>query len=150
MAAGGNSAKKKDLGAIAMMHEKAYVAYVSLPADVGQTVKAFREAEARTGPSIVIAYATCVDWGHRAGDKAMVMQQVQAVKSGYWPPYRYHPAEVGKDGSNGFELDNRRISDSAMQTFLRNENRFTSLQRTSPEHAKTLQGGHGRGRQLPA
>jgi len=140
MAAGGNSAKKKDLGAIAMMHENAYVASVSLSADVGQTVKAFREAEAYTGPSIVIAYATCVDWGHRAGDKAMVMQQVQAVESGYWPLYRYHPEKVGKDGSNGFELDNRRISDSAMQTFLNNENRFTSLQRTSPEHAKVLQG----------
>ena len=114
MAAGGNSAEKKDLGAIAMMHENPYVASVSLSADVGQTVKAFREAEAYTGPSIVIAYATCVDWGHRAGDKAMVMQRVQAVDSGYWPLYRYHPEKVGKDGSNGFDLDHRRISDSAM------------------------------------
>ena len=140
MAAGGNSAKKKDLGAIAMMHEGAYVASVSLSADVGQTVKAFREAEAYKGTSIVIAYATCVDWGHRAGDKAMVQQQVQAVEAGYWPLYRYHPAKVGKDGSNGFELDNRRISDQAMTSFLGNENRFTSLQRTSPEHAKLLQG----------
>jgi len=103
MAAGGNSAKKKDLGAIAMMHENAYVASVSMSADVGQTVKAFREAEAYRGPSIVVAYATCVDWGHRAGDKAMVQQQVQAVESGYWPLYRYHPEKVGKDGSNGFE-----------------------------------------------
>ena len=110
------------------------------PADVGQTVKAFRKAEAYTGPSIVIAYATCVDWGHRAGDKAMVEQQVQTVESGYWPLYRYHPEKVGKDGGNGFELDNRRISDVAMTSFLSNENRFTSLQRTSPEHAKLLQG----------
>jgi len=140
MAAGGNASKKKDLGAIAMMHENAYVASVSMAADVAQTVKAFREAEAYTGPSVVIAYATCVDWGHRAGDKAMVVQQVQAVESGYWPLYRYHPDKVGKDGSNGFELDNKRISDQAMTSFLNSENRFTSLQRTSPEHAKILQG----------
>merc|ERR1719464_342043 len=139
MAAGGNAAKKKDLGAIAMMHERAYVASVSLSADVNQTVKAFKEAEAYQGPSIVLAYATCVDWGHRAGDKAMVQQQVESVESGYWPLYRYNPNNVGKD-SNGFELDNRRISDKAMETLLMSENRFTSLQRTSPEHAKLLQG----------
>lgn len=140
MAAGGKAEKKKDLGAIAMMHENAYVASVSMAADVNQTMKAFREAEAYCGPSIVIAYATCVDWGHRAGDKAMVQQQVQAVESGYWPMYRYHPEKVGKDGATGFELDNKRISDQAMTSFLNNENRFTSLQRTSPEHAKILQG----------
>jgi len=139
MASGGKRGKKKDLGAIAMMHENAYVASVSLAADVNQTVKAFKEAEAYNGPSIVIAYATCVDWGHRAGDKAMVQQQVEAVESGYWPIYRYNPDNVGK-GGNGFELDNKRISQKVMESFLNNENRFTSLQRSSPEHAKLLQG----------
>jgi len=138
MAAGGNKIKKKDLGAIAMMHENAYVASVSLSADVNQTVKAFKEAEAYNGPSIVIAYATCVDWGHRAGDKAMVQQQVNAVESGYWPLYRYNPEKVTTE-FNGFELDNKRISSDAMDTLMRNENRFTSLQRTAPEHAKLLQ-----------
>mmetsp|Transcript_31414 Transcript_31414/g.98497 ORF Transcript_31414/g.98497 Transcript_31414/m.98497 type:complete len:1852 (-) Transcript_31414:149-5704(-) len=140
MASGGNPAKKKDLGAIAMMHENAYVASVSLSADVNQTVKAFREAEAYSGPSIVIAYATCVDWGHRHGDKAMVLQQVQAVESGYWPMYRYHPDKVGKGDSNGFELDNKRISGKVMEDFLAHENRFTSLRRSAPEYAKMLQG----------
>merc|ERR1719197_803499 len=97
MAAGGNKAKKKDLGAIAMMHENSYVASVSLSADVNQTVKAFREAEAYNGPSLVVAYATCVDWGHRHGDRAMVQQQKEAVDSGYWPVYRYNPDTTGTD-----------------------------------------------------
>jgi len=139
MAAGGNKAKTTDLGAIAMMHENAYVASVSLAADVNQTVKAFREAEAYNGPSIIIAYATCVDWGHRHGDKAMVQQQVQAVESGYWPLYRFDPAQMGKSENNGFNLDNKRIDDKTMSEFIKNENRFTSLQRSAPEHAKMLQ-----------
>merc|ERR1712190_484763 len=105
MASGGNVAKKKDLGAIAMMHENAYVASCSLAADVNQTVKAFKEAEAYNGPSIVIVYATCVDWGHRFGDKAMVQQQVQVVEIGYWPMYRYNPDNVGQKDKMAFELD---------------------------------------------
>lgn len=138
MSAGGNKAKKKDLGAIAMMHENAYVASVSLSADVNQTVKAFKEAEQYPGPSIIIAYATCVDWGHRAGDKAMVQQQVQAVESGYWPLYRYNPDKVTGENS-GFELDNKRITPDAMDSLMGNENRFTSLQRSAPEYAQMLQ-----------
>jgi homodimeric pyruvate:ferredoxin (flavodoxin) oxidoreductase len=138
MASGGNPAKKKDLGAIAMMHESAYVASVSLAADVNQTVKAFREAEAYRGTSIVIAYATCVDWGHRHGDKAMVLQQQQAVDSGYWPLYRYHPDKIESE-NGGFELDNKRISNQVMEDFLAHENRFTSLRRSAPEYAKVLQ-----------
>jgi len=139
MASGGNPAKKKDLGAIAMMHENAYVASVSLAADVNQTVKAFKEAEAYKGPSIVIAFATCVDWGHRHGDKAMVLQQTQAVESGYWPLYRYNPDRVGSSDTEGFELDNKRISGKVMEDFLAHENRFTSLRRSAPEYAKVLQ-----------
>eukprot|EP00928_Gymnodinium_smaydae_P019150 TRINITY_DN17317_c0_g5_i2.p1 TRINITY_DN17317_c0_g5~~TRINITY_DN17317_c0_g5_i2.p1 ORF type:complete len:794 (-),score=152.86 TRINITY_DN17317_c0_g5_i2:146-2356(-) len=122
-----------------MMHENAYVASVSLAADVNQTVKAFKEAEAYNGPSLIVAYATCVDWGHRMGDKAMVNQQVQAVDSGYWPMYRYNPDKVGNKDQPAFELDYKRISGAAMEKFLMSENRFTSLQRTSPEHAKMLQ-----------
>jgi pyruvate-ferredoxin/flavodoxin oxidoreductase len=139
MAAGGQVAKKKDLGAIAMMHENAYVASVSLAADVNQTVKAFKEAEAYNGPSIVIAYATCVDWGHRQGDKAMVNQMVQAVETGYWPMYRYNPDNAGKEDIKPFELDNKRINIDAMDKFMAQENRFASLQRSAPEHAKMLQ-----------
>eukprot|EP00746_Dinoflagellata_sp_MGD_P155297 gnl/MRDRNA2_/MRDRNA2_85296_c0_seq2.p1 gnl/MRDRNA2_/MRDRNA2_85296_c0~~gnl/MRDRNA2_/MRDRNA2_85296_c0_seq2.p1 ORF type:complete len:1850 (-),score=450.28 gnl/MRDRNA2_/MRDRNA2_85296_c0_seq2:164-5713(-) len=139
MAAGGNAAKKKDLGAIAMMHENCYVASVSLAADVNQTVKAFKEAESYDGPSIIIAYATCVDWGHRMGDKAMVTQQVQAAESGYWPMYRYNPEAHGKEDKLALELDTKRIDDKIMEKFLANENRFASLLRSKPEHAKALQ-----------
>mmetsp|Transcript_167645 Transcript_167645/g.296840 ORF Transcript_167645/g.296840 Transcript_167645/m.296840 type:complete len:1850 (+) Transcript_167645:144-5693(+) len=139
MAVGGKEAKKKDLGAIGMMHENAYVASVSLAADVNQTVKAFKEAEAYKGPSLIVAYATCVDWGHRFGDKAMVTQQKQAVESGYWPLYRYNPDKEGKPDEMSFELDAKRIDDNTYQSFLANENRFTSLQRAAPEHAQLLQ-----------
>merc|ERR1740127_145681 len=122
-----------------MMHENCYVASVSLSADVNQTVRAFKEAEACNGPSLVVCYATCVDWGHRAGDKAMVQQQIQAVDSGYWPMYRYNPAKVGLEGVQPFELDAKRIDDKSMTTLLSQENRFTSLLRSAPEHAKLLQ-----------
>jgi len=140
MCVGGKEAKKKDLGAIAMMHENAYVASVSMAADPAQTAKAFREAEAFKGPSLIVAYATCVDWGHRLGDKAMPMQQVQAVDSGYWPVYRYDPSKSDEGDQKAFELDAKRISDKTMEQLLMNENRFTSLQRVSPDHAKMLQG----------
>merc|ERR1719210_1331949 len=123
-----------------MMHENSYVASVSLAADVNQTVKAFKEAEAYKGPSIIIAYATCVDWGHRWGDKAMVSQQQQAVESGYWPMYRYNPDNVNKPDRQAFELDNKRIDSGVMESMLAAENRFASLQRSAPEHAKLLQG----------
>merc|ERR1740129_1021755 len=140
MCVGGKEAKKKDLGAIAMMHENAYVASVSMAADPSQTAKAFKEAEAYNGPSLIVSYATCVDWGHRLGDKAMALQQIQAVDSGYWPLYRYHPDKANKAGEQPFELDMKRIDGKAMEQFIMNENRFTSLQRVSPEHAKMLQG----------
>jgi len=140
-AVGGQKGKKKDLGAIAMMHENAYVASVSLAADVNQTCKAFKEAEAYNGPSLVVCYATCVDWGHRWGDKAMVSQMQQVVDSGYWPLYRYHPDKVGVDDSTGFEMDNKRMDLKVMDKFLASENRFTSLLRAAPDNAKDMQAG---------
>jgi len=140
MAMGGRTQQKKDLGAIAMMHENAYVASISMASDPSQTVKAFREAEAYTGPSIVLSYATCVDWGHKMGDKAMVVQQRQVVDGGYWPLYRYNPDKRGTD-ENAFELDARRIDNAVLQDHLKSENRFSSLMRASPEHAQALQHG---------
>lgn len=141
MAVGGQEAKKKDLGAIAMMHENAYVASVSMAADPAQTVKAFKEAEAFNGPSLLVSYATCVDWGHRMGDKAMVVQQRQVVEGGYWPLYRYNPNNIGKEDVKPFELDARRIDSNVLNQHLDSENRFTSLRRAAPDHAKSLQGG---------
>lgn len=140
MAMGGRQQAKKDLGAIAMMHEGAYVASVSMAADPAQTVKAFREAEQFNGPSIVLSYATCVDWGHKMGDKAMVTQQIQVVDGGYWPLYRYNPDKRGTD-QNSFELDARRIDHKVLREHLESENRFTTLMRSVPEHAKALQEG---------
>jgi homodimeric pyruvate:ferredoxin (flavodoxin) oxidoreductase len=140
MAMGGRQQSKKDLGAIAMMHDGAYVASVSMAADPSQTVKAFREAEQFTGPSIVLSYATCVDWGHKMGDKAMVVQQRQVVDGGYWPLYRYNPDKRGTE-HNPFELDARRIDHKALREQLEAENRFSSLMRAVPEHAKALQEG---------
>merc|ERR1719367_1517730 len=122
------------------MYENCYVASVSMASDPAQAVKSFKEAEAYNGPSLILAYATCVDWGHRLGDKAMALQQKQAVDSGYWPLYRYHPDKANKEGQMAFELDMKRIDGKAMEQFILNENRFTSLQRVSPEHAKMLQG----------
>lgn len=141
MAVGGQEAKKKDLGAIAMMHENAYVASISLAADPNQTVKAFKEAESYNGPSIIIAYATCVDWGHRMGDKAMVVQQKQVVEGGYWPLYRYNPEKQGMADQNPFELDARRIDSNVLEKYLESENRYTSLRRAALEHAEMLQTG---------
>jgi len=140
-AVGGQKSNKKDLGAIAMMHENAYVASVSLAADVLQTCKAFKEAEAYNGPSLIVAYSTCVDWGHRWGDKAMVSQMQQVVDSGYWPLYRYHPDKIGVDDQTGFELDSKRTDPKAMDKFLASENRFTSLLRAAPDNAKEMQAG---------
>merc|ERR1712048_970385 len=102
------------------------------------TVKAFREAEQYPGPSIVLCYATCVDWGHRMGDKAMVQQQRQVVDGGYWPLYRYHPDKLGTE-NNSYELDARRIDSEVLSTHLKSENRFSSLMRAAPEHSKALQ-----------
>merc|ERR1711957_801425 len=90
----------------------------------------------------VLAYSTCVDWGHRMGDKAMVTQQRQVVEGGYWPLYRYNPDNNGKGPDvNAFELDARRIDDKALQAALSSENRFTSLRRATPEYAEMLQSG---------
>eukprot|EP00403_Amphidinium_massartii_P040736 CAMPEP_0178437148 /NCGR_PEP_ID=MMETSP0689_2-20121128/34821_1 /TAXON_ID=160604 /ORGANISM="Amphidinium massartii, Strain CS-259" /LENGTH=1806 /DNA_ID=CAMNT_0020059297 /DNA_START=173 /DNA_END=5593 /DNA_ORIENTATION=+ len=137
--AGGKTGSKKDLGAIAMMHEGAYVASVSLAADVNQTVKAFKEAEAYKGPSLIVAYATCVDWGHRLGDKAMISQQQQVVEGGYWPLYRYNPEKATQEDARMLELDHKRVDRKVMEEYIMNENRFSSLKRSAPEHAKLLQ-----------
>ncbi len=112
----GKSTKKKNLGLIAMSYRNAYVAQVSLGANMTQCIKAFKEAEAFNGPSIIIAYSTCVNHGFKMSDSMSEMRK--AVETGYWNLYRYNP-------NSGLTLD----YDPTVNTkeFLKGERRFTAL-----------------------
>ncbi len=135
-AAAGKRIGKKDLGAMAMTYGYVYVASVSLGADKQQMLKAFREAEAYKGPSIVIAYAPCINQGIRKGMGKSVEEGKLAVKSGYWPLYRYNP-ELAKEGKNPFILEYKE-PDGSLQEFLDGENRYKQLAKIDPEAAKRL------------
>ena len=132
-AASGKSGAKKDLGLIAMQYGNVYVAQVALGGNDMQTVRAFREAEAWPGPSLVLAYSTCI--AHGVDMTQSMARQKEAVLSGYWPLYRYHPG--GEDEAHPFHLDSRapkkRVAD-----FMATEARFAVLQRTDPERAVML------------
>ena len=138
MAAGGKEAKKKDLGAIAMMIKNCYVASVTRVADVNQTVKAFKEAEAYKGPSIVIVYAACVDWGAGPATRPGCGSW-EAADSCYWPMYRYNPASVGQPVKLALELDPKLIDSTVTEAMMADEYRFASLQRSAPDPAKLPQ-----------
>jgi pyruvate-ferredoxin/flavodoxin oxidoreductase len=131
--AAGKGTQKKDLGAIARSYGNVYVAQVSMGANDLQTTKALLEADAWPGPSLVIAYSTCIAHGI---DMSMSMtHQKDAVKSGYWPLYRYRPSEV--DGGTPFKLDSAAPS-IPIRDFVATETRFAVLQRTHPERAAEL------------
>eukprot|EP00808_Paulinella_micropora_P004940 g19012.t1 len=129
----GKKANKKDLGMLAMSYGHVYVASVSLAANYNQCVQAMREAESYNGPSLILAYAPCVDWGHAAGSKAMVQQMKDAVDSGYWPLYRFDPRQ--KD--HKLRMDSTKVK-LELQRYLSAENRFAYLQRTDPVGTKKL------------
>jgi pyruvate-ferredoxin/flavodoxin oxidoreductase len=132
-AAAGKGTAKKDLGAIARSYGNVYVAQVSMGANDLQTTKALLEADAWPGPSLVIAYSTCIAHGI---DMSMSMtHQKDAVRSGYWPLYRYRPSEV--DGGMPFKLDSVAPS-IPIRDFVATETRFAVLQRTHPERAAEL------------
>ena len=133
-AAGGKPTGKKDLGMIAMAYGNVYVAHVSMGANMTQVVKAFAEAEAHRGPSLIIAYSPCI--AHGIDMAKMADHQKQAVESGYWPLYRYDPhlEDVGK---TGFRLDSRPPTMSFAE-FARNEARFAVLARSNPDEAAKL------------
>ncbi len=132
-AAGGKVMAKKDLGMMAMAYGHVYVANVSL-ANPGQVVKAFIEAEAYDGPSIIIAYAHCI--AHGINMTTAVDEQKKVVSSGYWPLYRYNPA-LAAEGKNPLQLDSKAPSTS-FEDFANGENRYRVLRKINPEVADQL------------
>ena len=133
-AAGGKPVGKKDLALIAMSYGSVYVAKVAMGAGDMHTVKAFLEAEAFDGPSIIIAYSHCIAHGY---DMAHGMdQQKAAVNSGYWPLFRYNP-DLVEQNKNPFQLDSKAPS-IGLKDFMYNETRYTMLVKSNPEEAKRL------------
>jgi pyruvate-ferredoxin/flavodoxin oxidoreductase len=131
-AAGGKPIAKKDLGLMLMTYGTIYVASVSLGASANQVVKAFVEAEAYDGPSIVICYSHCI--AHGIDMTKGFLQQEHAVKSWHWPLYRFNP-EAARDGKNPLKLDSKAPSVS-IKDYQSAENRFKTLYSFSPEEAK--------------
>ncbi|MCR4841732.1 MAG: pyruvate:ferredoxin (flavodoxin) oxidoreductase [Eubacterium sp.] len=136
-AAGGKVMKKKDLAGIAMSYGYVYVAMVSMGADMNQCVKAMIEAESYDGPSIIIAYAPCINHGIKKGmDKAMTEEEL-AVKSGYWHMFRYDP-RLKEQGKNAFILDSKTPDYSGYKEFLDGEVRYNSLRKVDADKAEAL------------
>ena len=132
-AAGGKDVKKKDLASIAMSYGYVYVAQIAMGADYAQTVKAIAEAEAYPGPSLIIAYAPCINHGIKKGmDKAQTEEKL-AVETGYWNNFRYNPA-----AENKFTLDSKAPKLEGYQDFLKGEVRYASLAMKNPERAAEL------------
>lgn len=135
-AAGGKEVKKKDLASIAMSYGYVYVAQIAMGADYNQTVKAIAEAEAYPGPSLVIAYAPCINHGIKLGMSKAQTEEELAVKAGYWHNFRYNPA-MKAEGKSAFTLDSKAPTGD-YQEFLGGEVRYSSLMRSNPEKAKKL------------
>ncbi|SJZ79120.1 pyruvate:ferredoxin (flavodoxin) oxidoreductase [Garciella nitratireducens] len=135
-ASSGKKTKKKDLGAMAMTYGYVYVAQVAMGANQNQFLKAIREAESYDGPSLIIAYAPCINHGLRAGMSKSQEQEKFAVETGYWHLYRFNP-ELQKEGKNPFVLDSKEPTKD-LQEFLNSEVRYTSLKKTFPEIADEL------------
>jgi len=132
-AAGGKPISKKDLGMIAMAYGSVYVASISM-ANPGQCVKAFMEAEAYDGPSIIIAYAPCIAHGVDMSNNHR--QQNLAVKSGHWPLFRFNPNRI-KQGKNPMQLDSPEPS-VPYRDFVMSETRFSMLWQSHPDHAEAF------------
>ncbi|MEE1314883.1 MAG: pyruvate:ferredoxin (flavodoxin) oxidoreductase, partial [Faecalimonas sp.] len=133
-AAGGKEVKKKDLASIAMSYGYVYVAQIAMGADFNQTVKAITEAEAYPGPSLIIAYAPCINHGIKMGMGKAQTEEELAVKCGYWHNFRYNPAAEGKK----FTLDSKEPTIDDYKDFLNGEVRYNALVRTNPERAEEL------------
>ena len=132
-AAGGKETKKKDLASIAMSYGYVYVAQISMGADYAQTVKAIAEAEAYPGPSLIMAYAPCINHGIKKGMSKAQTEEKLAVETGYWNNFRYNPAAEKK-----FTLDSKAPNMEGYQDFLKGEVRYASLAMKNPERAATL------------
>lgn len=136
-AASGKKIRKKDLGMMAMSYGYVYVAQVAMGASQNQFFKAIKEAEAFPGPSIVIAYAPCINHGLRAGMGKTQEEEKLAVECGYWSMFRYNPL-LEAEGKNPFELDSKEPDWSSFRKFLLSEVRFSSLLKAFPENAEEL------------
>ena len=136
-AASGMPIQKKDLGAISMSYGYIYVAQVSMGANQAQYLKAIREAEAYPGPSLIIAYAPCVNHGIRKGMGKSQTEMKLATECGYWPLYRYNPL-LEKEGKNPLQLDSQEPKWDTYDEFLMGEVRYASLAKSNPERAAML------------
>lgn len=132
-AAAGKEVKKKDLAGIAMSYGYVYVAQIAMGADFNQTIKAITEAEQYPGPSLIVAYAPCINHGIKKGMSKAQTEEELAVKSGYWHNFRYNPAAEG----DKFILDSKAPTED-YQEFLNGEVRYNALLRSDPERAKDL------------
>ena len=135
-AAGGKSTPKKDLGLILSNYGYIYVAHISLGGNPAHAIKCLKEAAAHKGPSIVIAYAPCINHGIVKGMGCSITEEKLAVECGYWPLYRYIPENVA-EGKNPFVLDSGEPN-GKLREFMMGENRFATLTRTFPETAEKL------------
>ncbi len=135
-AASGKSVKKKDLAQIAMAYGYVYVAQIAMGANPEQTLKALREAEAYDGPSLIIAYAPCINHGIKAGMNKSMLEMKKAVRSGYWDLLRYNPA-LAAEGKNPLSIDSAAPTES-YKDFIMGEVRYNSLELKFPERAEEL------------
>ena len=135
-AAAGKEVKKKDLAAIAMSYGYIYVAQVAQGANMAQCVKAISEAESYDGPSLIIAYAPCINHGIKGGMGNSMAEEKHAVEAGYWHLFRFDP-RLAKEGKNPFQLDSAAPS-ASYKDFIKSEVRYSSLMRTFPERAEEL------------
>ncbi len=137
-AAGGKETKKKDMASIAMSYGYVYVAQIAMGADYNQAVKAIAEAEAYPGPSLIIAYAPCINHGIKKGMSKAQTEEQLAVQTGYWHCFRFNPA-LAAEGKSAFTLDSKAPSGD-YQEFLNGEVRYNSLKRANPAKAERLFG----------
>ena len=136
-AAMGKRVRKKDLGMIATTYGYVYVAQIAMGADQAQTLKAIREAEAYPGPSLIIAYAPCINHGLKAGMGKSQAEEAKAVECGYWHLWRYNP-ELEAEGKNPFQLDSKEPKWELFQDYLKGEVRFASVAKQFPNEAAEL------------
>ena len=136
-AAAGKRVRKKDLGLIATTYGYVYVAQIAMGADQAQCLKAIREAEAYDGPSLVIAYAPCINHGLKKGMGKSQAEEKAAVECGYWHLWRYNPA-LEAEGKNPFTLDSKEPDWSKFQDYLKGEVRFASVMKQYPAEAAEL------------
>ena len=136
-ATSGKKIRKKDLGMIAKSYGYVYVAQVAMGASQAQYFKAIKEAEAYNGPSLIIAYAPCINHGIKAGMGRTQEQEKLAVECGYWHLWRFNP-DLETEGKNGFILDSKEPDWSKFQNFIMSEVRYNSLLKTFPQEAEML------------